>query len=55
MQFKFKEMLKVGISQQILTLPTPCLIPRTTMTSLSVPRIKGYMMHPLCVNPGVPF
>ena len=37
------------------TLFTFCLIPRTTVTSLSAPRDKRCKTHPLCVHPGVPF
>ena len=32
-----------------------CLIPRTTVTLLSVPKDTSCKMHPLCINPGVPF
>ena len=32
-----------------------CLISRTTVTSLSVPKDTRGKTHPLCVNPGVPF
>ena len=33
-----------------------CLIPRTTVTSLSAPKdTRCCKTHPLCVNPGVPF
>ena len=31
-----------------------CLIPRTTVTSLSAPKDTRCKTHPLCVNPGVP-
>ena len=37
------------------TLPILCLIPRTTVTSLSTPKDTRCKPHPLCVNPGVPF
>ena len=32
-----------------------CLIPRTTVTSLSAFKDTRYKTHPLCVNSGVPF
>ena len=32
-----------------------CLIPRTTVTSLSAPKNTRCKMHPLCVNPGFRF
>ena len=32
-----------------------CLIPRTTVTSLSASKNTCCKTHPLCVNPGVPF
>ena len=32
-----------------------CLIPRTTVTSLSAPKDTCCKTHPLCVNHGVPF
>ena len=35
--------------------PMLCLIPRTTVTSLSAPKDTLCKTHPLCVNPGVPF
>ena len=32
-----------------------CLTPRTTVTSLSMPKDTRCKTHPLCVNPGFPF
>ena len=32
-----------------------CLVRRTTVTSLSVPKDRRCKTHPLCVNPGVSF
>ena len=31
-----------------------CLIPRTTVTSLSEPKDTRCKTYPLCINPGVP-
>ena len=37
------------------TYPIRCLVPRTTVTSLSAFKDTRYKTHPVCVNPGVPF
>ena len=48
--------LIICITFVITTLQTIlCLIPRTTVTSLSAPKDTRCKTHPLCVNPGVPF